>query len=202
MRISIRDNSSKVISGADDVIANISLLASTKIGDFLEEDNPNLLFFPMNSEGHRNELRGKKICDFDRDNLTLYTHNIMGFIGVNKTDLRICSRFAKNDGNDYFLHYLIMKVFSLNKSILEHGFSRDSIFDFSIQLLPHYLKKALRQGLFKEYQKCEYNDSRVKGVIDVNRHTRMNTPFMGNVAYRTRVYSYDNQITQIVRHTI
>ena len=66
----------------------------------------------------------------------------------------------------------------------------------------HYLKKAMKQGIFKQYRKCEYNDANVRGVIDIPRHIRYNMPFNGKVAYRTSEYKYDNPVTQLIRHTI
>ena len=60
----------------------------------------------------------------------------------------------------------------------------------------------MRQGLFKQYQKKQYNDANVRGVINVSRHIRENIPFRGTVSYDTREHSYDNNITQLVRHTI
>ncbi|MBP5666759.1 MAG: hypothetical protein J6X32_01275, partial [Salinivirgaceae bacterium] len=38
--------------------------------------------------------------------------------------------------------------------------------------------------------------------IDVSRHIRQNIPFRGTVAYTTREHTYDNELTQLVRHTI
>ena len=45
-------------------------------------------------------------------------------------------------------------------------------------MFPFYLKKALRQGLYKEYHKQNYNDSNVRGTIDINRHLGKNIPFI------------------------
>lgn len=61
---------------------------------------------------------------------------------------------------------------------------------------------ALRQGIYKEYQKHGYNNSNVKGIIDINRHIRFNIPANGKIAYNTPEYSFDNPITELVRHTI
>ena len=47
-----------------------------------------------------------------------------------------------------------------------------------------------------------YNDGNVKGTIDVARHIEENTPFVGNVAYSQREFSYDNSLMELVRHTI
>ncbi len=59
-----------------------------------------------------------------------------------------------------------------------------------------------KRKLYKKYRRFEYNDANVRGPIDVNRHIRQNIPFKGTVAYSTREHSYDNEITQLVRHTI
>ena len=42
----------------------------------------------------------------------------------------------------------------------------------------------------------------VKGAIDIARHIKKNTPFIGNVAYSQRGFSYDNSLMELVRHTI
>ena len=52
------------------------------------------------------------------------------------------------------------------------------------------------------YHKQNYNDSNVRGTIDINRHLSQNIPFIGNIAYRVREHSFDNKITQLIRHTI
>ena len=60
----------------------------------------------------------------------------------------------------------------------------------------------MRKGLFKKYIRHRYNDGNVKGTIDVARHIEKNTPFVGNVAYSQREFSYDNSLMELVRHTI
>ena len=56
--------------------------------------------------------------------------------------------------------------------------------------------------MYKQYITRKNNDANVRGVIDVNRHIRYNKPFNGKIAYSTREYSYDNDVTQLIRHTI
>lgn len=58
------------------------------------------------------------------------------------------------------------------------------------------------QGLYKEYRRKYYNDSNVRGTIDINRHIQENIPFCGTIAYNTKEYCYDNSITELIRHTI
>lgn len=139
------------------------------------------------------------------------TGNLMGFVGVNSTSVSIHSRFThkKHDGKvdedsqDFFLYYLLQKVFSINIFDLKHAQSQeDKVLDFYLFLFPMMLKKALSQGLFKEYQTRCYDDARVKGVININRFIRYDIPFKGSVSYSTHERSFDNSMTQLIRHTI
>ncbi len=60
----------------------------------------------------------------------------------------------------------------------------------------------MRKGLFKKYIRNQYNDENVKGTVDIPRHIDQNTPFIGNIAYNQREFSYDNDLTELIRHTI
>lgn len=60
----------------------------------------------------------------------------------------------------------------------------------------------MRKGIFKTYIRYKYNDENIKGTIDVARHISKNTPFTGNIAYSQREFSYDNPLTELIRHTI
>lgn len=82
------------------------------------------------------------------------------------------------------------------------SFDNQNIFDILLYLFPYYLDRALRQGLYHQYRTYEHNDARITGPVDVPRHIRENTPFTGNIAYRTREYSIDNNLTELIRHTI
>ena len=166
----------------------------------------NFLVFPHCIKESRESFRESVVCDIV--GTTIHTHNIVGFIGVkdsesnNNVELSIGSRFQQEGHEDFFLHYMLEKVFNVHVFNMEHGKSDDDIFDFALYLFPHSLKRAIKQGLFKQYRKREYNDANVRGAIDVTRHIRYNTPFNGRVAYRTSEYCYDNPVTQLIRHTI
>lgn len=168
---------------------------------------PNLLIFPHCLGNRRNEFCDTPICSIIDDTIT--TNNLMGFIGVQDdkvgAELTIRSRFhcSKDNKQDYFLHYMLQKVFHINLLKLPTSSGNSESFEFILfHLFTHYLKKAIKQGIFKQYQKCEYNDANVKGAIDVARHLRYNIPFNGKIAYRTSEYRYDNPVTQLIRHTI
>lgn len=198
--ITISDNNWEGLTISDEHhLENLHKIAEKPIGQLSLDDNPNLLIFPQNLEEYGDKIGKQYVCEVKEGKL--YTGNIMGFIGCGDTKVRIHSRFAQGD-DDYFLHYMLQKVFSINLFDLKYHSDEESIFDFLIYLFPAFLKRAMRQGLYKEYQTREYNDADIKGRIDVARHIRMNVPFAGKVAYSTREYAYDNHVTQLIRHTI
>lgn len=184
----------------DKAINDLEKIANIKIVDLKVEDNPNLLIFPRDLHQHGDEISESHIISMKDDKIS--TGNIMGFVGVNDTQLDIKSRFSKEDGEDYFLHYMLQKVFAINLFDIKHTTNKQQIFDFLLYLFPYYLKKALAQGLFKKYRKFDHNDANIRGPINISRYIRENIPFKGTVAYTTREHSYDNEITQLVRHTI
>ena len=185
-----------------DELQDLKVIADVGISDITLDEYPNLLVFPDSFETYDRDFGKKVICSVSDDDKTLYTNSIVGFIGRNNTHLSIHSRFADDGEDDYFLHYMLQKVTSINLFSLQHTIDEDSVFDFLIYLFPLYLKKAINQGIYKKYITHQYNDANVKGVIDVNRHIRYNEPFNGKIAYTTREYSYDNEVTQLIRHTI
>ena len=182
--------------------ADLRAISDVEISNITLGDYPNLLVFPDSFESYDRDFGKKMICSIINDGKTLLTNSIVGFIGRNNTHLSIHSRFSNDSNEDYFLHYMLQKVAKINLFSLQHTMDEDNIFDFLIYLFPMYLKKAINQGLYKQYITREYNDANVRGVIDVNKHIKYNEPFNGKVAYRTREYSYDNDVTQLIRHTI
>ena len=198
--ITISDNNWEGLTISDEHhLENLQKIAEKPIGQLSLDDNPNLLIFPQNLEEYGDKIGKQYVCEVKDGKL--YTGNIMGFIGYGDTKVRIHSRFAQGD-DDYFLHYMLQKVFAINLFDLKYHSDEESIFDFLIYLFPAFLKRAMRQGLYKEYQTRGYNDADIKGRIDVAWHIRMNVPFAGKVAYSTREYAYDNHVTQLIRHTI
>lgn len=181
-------------------LEELRALAGVPIKNIQLEGNPNLLVFPQSLSECKDRIQDSPIFTMEGDH-ALVTNNIMGFVGYKNTRLRIHSRFANVD-QDCFLHYMLQKVFAINLFDLNYTSDQTNIFDFLIYLFPEYLKRAYKQGLYKEYQTHNYNDSNIKGRIDIARHIRQNMPFTGRVAYQTREYTYNNDLTQLVRHTI
>ncbi len=129
--------------------------------------------------------------------------NVMGFLSCGSESLVIESRFGK-ENKDYFFWYMLQKVFKLpNLTSLDADASFDrQFFQILMILFPAHLRAALRKGVFKTYCCRKYNDSNIKGTVNLPRHIRKNTPFVGKIAYNQREYSYDNALMELVRHTV
>lgn len=138
-------------------------------------------------------------CESDK----YYSGNVMGYLGCGNESLVICSRFGEK-GNDFFLQYLLEKVmdYPCPIDLKTEANSNQQTLDMLVFLFPHLLKSAIRKGLFKTYIRVPYNNSNPKGTIDIAQHIKLNTPFIGKIAYSQREYSYDNFMTQLIRHTI
>lgn len=129
--------------------------------------------------------------------------NVMGFLGIGSERLTIASRFS-TDRHDYFFQYLLERVLDVPNilSLETDANQNDRLFNLLLFLFPYCLRQAARKGVFKTYMSRQYNDGNIRGSIDLSRHIRINTPFIGNVAYRQREFSHDNYVMEIIRHTI
>lgn len=195
--LKIKDNSRNKKSEFDIVKNTVGKIADKTLGQLQKEG---VLVFPptiMETE------------DLDEDqfilqsvNDTYKSGNIMGFMGYGDERLIIESRFSGN--KDYFFQYVLEKVLDVPNVIdLETEANHNNrFFNLLIFLFPYYLKNAMRKGIFKTYTRNRYNDSNVRGTIDVARHIAKNIPFVGNIAYTQREHSYDNALMELIRHTI
>ena len=193
--------------------SSLSCIANVPVKE-LAVKNQNLLVFPYEidkSYGRIGELPIFEMCGC-AENLSeaeIKTGNLMGFVGTGSNSaaengavqIEIASRFSKSK-NDFFLHYMLGKVFGENLFSLNYNASGGSVFDLLIFTFPLVLKNAFRQGIFKTYRTFERNDANVKGALNFPRHIRQNIPFAGKVAYKERTQVFDNPLTELVRHTI
>lgn len=152
----------------------------------------------------------KEAEDITKDQMILQSYNdmycsgnVMGFLGSGDERLAIESRFSLGE-NDYFFQYLLEKVLDFPNfiNLNTNANQDDRMFNLLLFLFPHYLKSAARKGAYKTYIRNEYNDGNVRGTIDVARHIKKNIPFVGNIAYSQREYSFDNYLMELIRHTI
>lgn len=201
--ITIQDNNyqGKVCSLHD--VADLLSIGNKSIRQLCDE-NEHLLVFPLSIDDTDDRIGDSTIIDIYAENenfVRIKSGNIMGFVGRKNQQLKIYSRFD-NQKHDFFLHYMLQKVFSFNIFNLDFTSSEDNVFEFLVYMFPAMLKIAMRQDVYKEYRRFRHNDANVRGTIDISRHIRENIPFRGNVAYNTREFSFDNSITELIRHTI
>ena len=186
-----------VSSDVDVIINELKEISGKNISDLKDKDG---FLIYCNEDKLKDDVEKSSVFTISGNELT--THNIAGFIGTEHTFLTIRSRFARDNSDDYFLHYMMQKVFNINITNLEHNTDKNKAFQFLPYLFKYYFLQALNQGLYKKYVWKKYNDSKVKGTIDIARHIKHNFIFTGNIAYNLREHSYDNNINQLIRHTI
>lgn len=195
--LKIKDNQLKLKTDFADVKAITDVIAD-KTFEQLEKDG--IFVFPEIIKDADDISRNQMVLQSYNDMYA--TGNVMGFLGAGNQRLVIESRFST--GEDYLFQYLLNRVMDFPNVVdLEADANQDNaLFNLLVFLFPHYLRKAARKGAFKTYIRRQYNDGNVRGTIDVARHIRMNTPFVGKIAYSQREYSYDNYLMELVRHTI
>lgn len=194
----IKDNSQLKKENYSDISTLIGKIADKTL-EQLEREG--VFIFPELVKDAEGITRDQMIIQSVND--TFRCGNVMGFLGCGDERLIIESRFS-GEKEDLFFEYLLDRVLDFpNIMDMRSDADQDNrLFNFLLFLFPYYLKTAMRKGLFKKYIRHRYNDGNVKGTIDIARHIEKNTPFTGNVAYSQREFSYDNSLTELVRHTI
>ena len=207
MRINLTDNDigkPNAVTFQRKDIATLFPIANKTIAELCRE-NENLLIFPYSIETSSDKIGESSVMSIlntgDPDKVQITTGNVMGFIGIDNLQIKIKSRFDKGR-DDFFLHYMLQKVLSFNLFDLKHNDEQEDLFDFIMFMFPYLLKAAMNQGIYREYKNFKHNDSNIKGTIDIGRHIARNFPFVGNIAYATREYSHDNNMSELIRHTI
>ena len=207
MRINLTDNITKIDKSYTFNRSDIAALfpIADKTIEKLCSENENLLVFPHCISMSDDKIGESSIMNLmntdDPQTVFITTGNVMGFIGIKNIQVKIKSRFDVGR-DDFLLHYMLQKVLSFNMFNLNHNNEQEDIFDFIMFMFPFLLKSALKQGLYREYQNYEHNGVNVRGTINIGRHIARNLPFTGNFAYSTREYSSDNNMTELIRHTI
>lgn len=196
--IEVKDNT-RVSQEKLSAISNLISFVANKTLNQLESQG--VFIFP-NSISNTEDLNAEQMI-VQSINKEYCFSNVMGWIGYESENIFINSRFSDKKSY-YFLQYLIDKVMGI-PNLIDCGGRFDSeeeILNILIYLFPYYLKQAMKRGYFKQYVTYHHNDIHVKGSIDIHQHIKENVPFLGNIAYQHREFSYDNDVMQLIRHTI
>ena len=166
MSASITTYDNRLLSGLDLTDGqwnDLSQLCGRSVDSLCSDDDNTLLVFPNSFEVHGDKIGDSIVADIENRN-NLRTYNMMGFIGCGDIQIKIKSRFDKGK-DDYFMHYMLERVFAINLFDLKHSTSNESLFDFVLFLFPYFLNRALAQGIYREYRTFRRNDAHLKGVL-------------------------------------
>ena len=197
-QVKIKDNQYEKKESFSEVASIVKRVADKTLGNL---QNEGIFVFPECMNDAKDITREQFILQSYNDKYC--TGNVMGFLGMGSERIVIESRFSVGD-KDYFFQYLLEKVLDYPNfvNLCTDMNQDDMVYHLLLFLFPYYLKSAMRKGPFKTYICKKYNDRNINGVIDIARHIRLNTPFIGNVSYNQREYSFDNYLMELIRHTI
>ncbi len=193
----IKDNAATSKESLSSIPHLVSQVANKTLGQLANE---NIFVFPEILKD--SESLSEEQMVLQGVNGSYRTSNVMGLLGYESEELLITSRF--DDENDFFFFYLLEQAIGL-PHVVRLDVTADKqnpLLDFLSFLFPYYLQEAMRKGLYKQYIWHRCNDENLKGSIDITRHIKENTPFLGSIAYRHRDFSYDNDLMELIRHTI
>ncbi|MGX8237168.1 5-methylcytosine restriction system specificity protein McrC [Exiguobacterium undae] len=160
-------------------------------------------------EVYGDETKNKEdILIFEKKpNGTYLVKNYVGLLSFQGDDgmihnITIGSRFDQEDSSQQFLSYMLRNAnrstaVVFNEVIVKTGrapiLQQILLFRF-IELI----KKAGKKGMFKQYILNHYNDSKIKGTIDVDQHIKKNMLGNGKIAYKVTERQVDNPINILI----
>ena len=191
----LKDNGAKTLGEL--LSSSESILDLTPGGHLDDDERKKLRFFSYEEE----KMEGRSVISF-----RLATGNLMGVLRFcNKENrnkavqVQALSRFDKGDKN-YFLNYLLSKVFDVSLGTDEVSSNPESILDNLLDLL--FIRRladaAGSVGLFKQYRERRNNDWNFKGRLDLPRHLRENVPLMQGIAYVKREIEHDVPLNEMI----
>jgi len=201
---SIKDNLLDDQILVQDQLETLLPVAGRSLAELIK-DNENLLIFPNDLNEYGDKLGENSLVELVGGKIK--AGNVLGYVGLPHCQsgqtlyLNIHSRFDP-DSNQFLMHYMLQKIFSLSIFDWQTHTDYEDVWDFIFYLFPRYLRNALAQGLFRSYRKFHYNNDRLKGTLEVPRHIQHNVPFVGYIAYSTREHTENNSLMHLVRHTI
>lgn len=122
--------------------------------------------------------------------------------------VRIGTRFEPEAAPNHFLRYVFSRAFELGDRGEVGGWifrdmdtpaDEDDVLDILlICLFFKQMHDAMKTGFYRQYRDFAHNDARVRGRIDISRHTKENLLSNGKICYSTREYSVDNPVNRLI----
>lgn len=162
---------------------------------------PGLLIFPDRIGQYGDRTDNDFLFKIENNNC-IRAGKVAGFFGTGSIQIQIRSQFDEDTPAQYFFQHMIRYVLNIYMLDLPTGSGPKENRNLLIYLFPWFLKRALAQGIFRTYRTLDRNDDHLRGAIDILRHLRLNSPFRGRIAYRTREHSGNNPLIHLIRHTI
>ena len=117
--------------------------------------------------------------------------------------LQIKSRLDVNRENEVSKPYFLSTMLLRDKLKLSDNTipsNEDEIFDYLLLFwFIEQLEKGRIKGYYKTYRRFEGNDDKVKGILDIARHIRLNMGQKnGRIAYAYRENTINNYLNQLI----
>ena len=119
----LKDNSIVRVSNlSQEQYEDLRWIADCPLKDLVDKDLNNVWLFPKPEDRYNDKIDDDQILSIRRskEGFDLTTFNIMGYVGYGDTELKIESRFSNNE-HDWFMQYMLQKVFSFNIFDLKHS---------------------------------------------------------------------------------
>ncbi len=149
------------------------------------------------------------VFTLSQDEKYINTHNCMGVLRFRDKEseqsvlLQIKSRFDEGGDKQFFLTYLLNKVFGGCFTDDPVPSDPDSMWDILVAFIfRRQLQHACEVGLFKQYRKFAHNNLRYRGKFNLDEHLKLNMPFLGKIAYTTKDITFDNPVNHLIRHAM
>ena len=134
----LKDNSILKISNlSHEQYNDLRWIADCPLKDLVDKDLNNVWLFPKPEERHDDKIDDDQIFSIrrDSDGFELTTYNIMGYVGYGDIEVTIESRFSNNK-HDWFMQYMLQKVFAINIFDLKHSSSKTGTLNIAPLLFP------------------------------------------------------------------
>lgn len=204
--INLRDNSWQTEFLSAEVLQKLLLISGKSLEELLKAEPGLMCLSAGTAFDAKQQLIAASVSTVNDEGciVKLQTGNLAGFVEVDGVQLSITSRFCQSSklSQDHLLLNLLLGAENSMADFSDFSADCDE-FSFAAMIsFPRVLNAALLQGIYRLPRWHEYNEERIRGSIDLPRHLRLNVPFTGRVASRSREFDFDNKVTELVRHAV